>query len=214
MKKTIIIASLGLLSLVSCSNETNTQEKKVPATESTTVASTEFTTTVTSTTKSQTAETNTVETVASVSDALGIDYGNEDPWAKYEYYYINIFDENPIICHDDENISIKCIGWAVADDIFSAKFEIENKMDTNIIIATDDTAINDYDIDIHLYDSIVAGKKKILYASSVAQDIQVCSFTGKDITKAEFKFRAINEDTFQTILKTEATVIPVEQVKE
>ena len=214
MKKTIIIASLSLLSLVSCSNGTNSKEKNASVSEITTEVSTELTTTVISTTELQTTEANTVETVASVSDALGIDYGNEDPWAKYEYYYINVFDENPIICHDDENISIKCIGWAVADDIFSAKFEIENKMNTNIIIVTDDTAINDYDIDIHLYDSIVAGKKKILYASSDAQAIQVCSFTGKDITKAEFKFRAINEDTFQTILKTNATVIPVEQVKE
>ena len=85
-------------------------------------------------------------------------------------------------------------------------------MDTNIILRTTDTSINDYDIDIFLYDTITAGKKKILYAQSDDNDIQVCSFTGKDITKTEFCFKIINEDTLETIFKTDNTVIPVEQV--
>lgn len=210
MKKilSLFLSSLMLSAFYSCgeieeSNEVETiqQATEVTTEEITTEAKTEV----------KTEPETEAEIMTEAEAGESTEPQTEDPWAKFDYVCRDKYTE-PINVWNDDNLSISCQGWAIADDIFSAKFEIENKMDRNINVKTENTSINDYDIDIYLYDDITAGKKKMLYAQASSKELQQCSLSGKDINHVEFRFRIKDEDTYETLFETDA--IPIDIVQE
>lgn len=199
MKK--IIAILALLSLCSCGSQPPESSEIQSEPETTEHISLEENTTV--------LEVSTVETTDK-STTISNDNSEEDMWAEFNYVSRDEY-ESPENVYSDNNLSINCCGWAVADDFLSVKFEIENKTADNLIIKSSHTSINGYDIDIRIYDTITAGKKKILYAEAKDKDIQSCSMTGKDINQAEFHFTGIDENSYSTLFETDVINIPIEQ---
>jgi len=205
-----LIAIIALLSLCSCGSQPSELSAvqsgpettaATTATETTEPISSEKDTTVPDTSE---AETTNRSTTTSNSD------NEEDIWADFGYVCRDDY-ENSVNVYSDDNLSIDCCGWAVADDYLSVKFEFENKTTDNLIIKSSHTSINGYDIDIYLYDTITAGKKKIIYAEAKDKDIQSCGMTGKDVNQAEFHFTGINESSFSTIFETDVINIPIEQ---
>lgn len=185
-----IIAVIALLSLCSCGTQTPEPTTSVPQT------TTEAETTATVTAK------NAITTIQNEPET--------DPWTEFDYVCRDKYTE-PHNVYDDDNLTVICQGWAVADDYLSVKFEIENKTSNNIIIKSTNTSINDYDIDIHLYDTITAGKKKILYAEAKDEDVRSANMTGKDIKQAEFHFKIADSATLKSLFETETITIPIEQ---
>lgn len=184
-----IIAVIALLSLCSCGTQTPEPTASEPQT---------------------TTEAETTATVTAKNAITTIQYETEtDPWSKFEYVCRDKYTE-PLNVYDDDNLAVICHGWVVADDFLSVKFEIENKTNSDILIKTENTSINDYDIDIFLRDSITAKKKKILYAEAKDEDVQSANMTGKDIKQAEFRFKAYNAE-YDFLFETEIITIPIEQ---
>ena len=209
MKKCLL--SLLALCLCSCGSQPSESEPVVSeqAVQQETTIQVEITEEITTeeATESETEAATDTEPKAEVKTETK----TEDPWAKFDYVCRDKYTE-PIKLYDNDIVSISCQGWAVADDAFSAKFEIENKSDHDINVKTENTSINDYDLDIYLYDYITAGKKKILYAEASPEDVQKCSLSGKDINHVEFRFRIKDKDTFETIHETD--IIPIDIIQE
>lgn len=190
-----IIAVIALLSLCSCGTQTPEPTASVPQT------TTEAETTATVTTTKETSGNTTITPIQKETET--------DPWSEFDYVCRDKYTE-PLNVYDDNNLAVKCQGWVVADDFLSVKFEIENKTDSDILIKTENTSINDYDIDIYLRDSITAGKKKMIYAEAKDEDVRSANMAGKDIKQAEFRFKAYNTD-YDSLFETEIITIPIEQ---
>ncbi len=190
-----IIAVIALLSLCSCGTQTPEPTASAPQT------TTEAETTATVTTMKETSENTTITPIQKETET--------DPWSEFDYVCRDKYTE-PLNVYDDDNLAVICHGWVVADDFLSVKFEIENKTNSDILIKTENTSINDYDIDIYLRDSITAGKKKILYAEAKDEDVRSANMTGKDIKQAEFRFKAYNTE-YGPLFETEIITLPIEQ---
>jgi hypothetical protein len=210
MKK--IIAILTVLSLCSCGSQPieSTQPQTTPITE-TAATTTTITTTVAETSTSEETTEATTETTVQAQDSFKA--LQEQAYDNYtaQCEYINQHDyEEPLIVYEDDNISVSTDWWVATDYVFSERFTIENKTDKEILIRSESSFINEYDIDLNIYETIAAGKKKVLFAENNPKDMKNC-IHGKDINCIGFKLVGVDFDSFDTVFETDTITINIEQ---
>lgn len=194
-----LIAIIALLSLCSCGSQPS---------ESSVVQSGPETTTAT--TAIETTEPISSEEDATVPDTSEAETATETTEPEFEYTSHDNYKEPVILC-DDENIKAECIGWVVADDVFSAKVEIENKTDKNISLTTANSSINDYESMLIFTKDITAGKKAVSYIVIADMTLKSISIHGKDINKLEFIFQGLDQDTKDNLFESDIITLPIEQ---
>lgn len=200
-----IIAVIALLSLCSCG--TQTPEPTVSTPQTTTEADT-TTATIEETTSSTTIITTEDNTAVSL-DKTPQEQAYDDYLAQCEYFKEYDYDE-PLKVYEDENISVTTDWWVVADYIFSTRLIIENKTENDIIIKSDNSSINDYDIDLNIYEHIAAGKKKVVFAENDPKDLKNC-MAGKDISSIELRIVGSDENSYSHLFESDVITIPIEQ---
>lgn len=211
MKK--LIAIFALLSLCSCGSQA------VESTQPETTAEPETTAAVTTTITETTTETTTIEeTTEAVTETteLTLDSLKSQREQAIDNYleqceYVKQYDyKEPLIVYEDDNISVSTDWWVATDYVFSERFTIENKTDKELLIRSESSFINEYDIDLNIYDKIAAGKKKVLFAENTPKDMKNC-IHGKDINCIGFKLVGVDYDSFERIFETDTITISIEQ---
>lgn len=206
MKKHYILIAFLLCCLCSCDTQPETNE--LQTTTPTQIATAEISTTeqakLTETEAKTTISTEKVTETEIDQNATSNDYSEYD-YAKTYYF------PEPLLLIDNDDIAVKCLAWGVFDDAFSLKIEAENKSDANVFLTADNSSINDYETDFHLYTEITAGKKAVDYIKIVSEDMNRNSIKGKEITKAEFVILVSDQNTWNTLFTSDIISIPIEQ---
>lgn len=230
MKK--LIAIVALLTLCSCGSqpsessavqsipettveataETTTEETKpeVTTTEEATTTTKTTTAEATTATEAETATTEEIQETTVESNKSEREQAYDDILAHCEY--VKNYDyEEPLKLYEDDNISVTTDWWCVADFIVSTRLIIENKTDKDIVIKSENSSINDFDIDLDIRSNIAAGKKKALFPTNNPKDLQHCGIKGNEINCIELKLKGLDEDDYSELFETDIITIPIEQ---
>lgn len=202
------IAIIALLSLCSCGSQPSESVSSQPETTTaaeTTTAVTEESTTLT---EEKTQEPIESETTTK-SNKTEKEQAIEDFLAQCEYFKQYDYEE-PLKVYEDDNLSVTTDCWIVADNVFATRLIVENKTDKDIVLKSDNSSINEFDINLHIYEHISAGKKKIVFAESDPDELKQY-LQGKDIKSVELRFKGVDENEYTTLFETDVITIPINQ---